>query len=97
MALIKYITTDGGADFTGIRASGGLAIDEVIHKTFLKINEEGTEAAAVTVVSIYELSGSGDDLDFSMIVNRPYLFAVRENSSNTVLFMGKIANPEWGE
>ncbi|MCK5075320.1 MAG: serpin family protein, partial [Calditrichia bacterium] len=86
------IAFSGAADFTKINQNGGIFIDEVLHKTYLKINEEGTEAAAVTCTSL----GFGvADLDFTMNVNRPYIFAIRENSSKTILFLGKITNPEW--
>lgn len=82
------------ADFSRIRSSGGLWIDKVFHKTFVEVNEEGTEAAAVTVVEIKELSADGDH-EIYMRINQPFLCVIRENSSNTILFIGKIVKPVW--
>ncbi|MFQ5825598.1 MAG: serpin family protein, partial [bacterium] len=70
---------------------GGLWIDYVKHKTFVEVNEEGTEAAAVTVVAIMESAG-GPEIKF-MRVDRPFVFVIRENHSQTILFMGKIVEP----
>jgi len=87
-ALGMGVAFTESADFSRIRKSGGLAIDEVKHKTFVEVNEEGTEAAAVTVVGIIETS-----LGPVMRVNRPYFFVIREKESGTILFMGKIVEP----
>lgn len=76
------------ADFTGILPEGGLMISEVRHKTFIEVNEEGTEAAAVTSVEM-ELTSVGDYLMF----NRPFLFAIAERSTGSVLFLGRVAKP----
>jgi len=82
------------ADFTNINSNGNLYISKVKHKTFVKVNEEGTEAAAVTSVEIGLTSiGSG----ITMYINRPFVFAIRENHSGTILFIGKIVEPEWEE
>lgn len=63
-------------------------IDDVRHKTFVDVNERGTEAAAVTSVGIGATSAPP-----RYVVDRPFLFAIRERFSGTVLFMGKIMNP----
>jgi len=78
------------ADFTGMRDEGGLWISRVIHKTYVKVDEEGTEAAAATVVEMVETVTNS----FIMRVDRPFIFALREKHSGTILFMGKMANPE---
>jgi len=78
------------ADFTRMYKDGGLYIYEVKHKSFVEVNEEGTEAAAATVVDMRLTSiGSG----FTMRVDRPFIFAIRENHSGTILFIGKIVDP----
>ena len=78
------------ADFTKMYAPGGLSISVVKHKTYVKVDEEGTEAAAVTSVEIIRTSiGSG----FSMKINRPFIYVIHERSSNTILFIGKMVNP----
>jgi serpin B len=68
--------------------SRGIAIGDVKHKTFIEVNEEGTEAAAVTSVDIVVTS-----MPPSVYVNKPFLFMIREKSTGTVLFIGKIMNP----
>jgi len=80
--------SDGAADFTGIHPPGGLFISEVKHKTFIQVDEEGTEAAAVTQVGATFTSGPG-----LFAVNRPFLFAIRERLSGTILFIGKMVDP----
>jgi serpin B len=64
----------------------------VKHKTFVEVDEEGTEAAAVTVIEVGTTSLPPDEI--YMIVNRPFVFVIRDNLSNAMLFMGKIINPE---
>jgi len=84
------------ADFTRINPEDTLFISRVIHETFVQIDEEGTEAAAATVVEIERLTEStGPNLDFVMEVNHPYLFLIRERETGTILFMGKIHEPVW--
>ncbi|HKL08164.1 MAG TPA: serpin family protein, partial [Bacteroidales bacterium] len=66
-------------------------IDFVKHKSFIDVNEKGTEAAAVTVVGIRTTSIDPNYPKF--IANRPFLFAIREKQTNAILFLGKVANP----
>ena len=79
------------ADFSRINPNEDLFISEVKHKTFVEVDEEGTEAAAVTSVEI-SLTMT-DPTGFIMVVNRPFVFIIRENHSNTILFMGKVVEP----
>lgn len=78
------------ADFDGIAAlsSQNLYIDEVKHKTFIRVDEEGTEAAAVTSVGMGVVS-----MPPSIMVNRPFVFIIHERESGANLFMGKVKNP----
>ena len=76
------------ADFSRIHSPSELFISEVKHKTFVDVNEEGTEAAAVTSVGMRTTS-----LPPSIQIDRPFLFALRENLSGTILFMGVIRDP----
>jgi serpin B len=78
------------ADFTRMYGDGGLFISAVKHKAFVKVDEEGTEAAAVTSVEVGATSAPDN---FEMRVDRPFLFVIRENHSGTILFIGKIVNP----
>jgi len=69
-------------------------ISEVKHKTFLEVNEEGTEAAAVTSVQIeYAMMARPIQPPFQMIVDRPFFCAIRDNQTGSVLFMGSIIDP----
>ena len=81
------------ADF-GAMADTPLAIDDVAHATFLRVDEKGTEAAAVTAVKII-VTGSRrlpDDLP-RMIVDRSFLLTIRDRASGALIFFGRIADP----
>ncbi len=73
---------------TDTTLTGNLYISKVDHKTFVEVNEEGTEAAAVTGIGI-----SVTSLPPQFIVNRPFFFAIRDNESGTILFMGTVVDP----
>lgn len=87
------IAFDGGrADFSGMRPTPpGLFISNVKHKAFVQVDEEGTEAAAATSVEIRVASIQVDA--FSMTVDRPFFFAIVDNESGTILFMGSLTDP----
>ena len=76
------------ADFSGINPDEDLCISRVKHKTFLEVNEEGTEAAAVTAVGIETTSVGGGTP--RVHVNRPFVLAIRDRHSGTLLFIGKV-------
>ena len=80
------------ADFSNLSTTS-TRIDEVKHKTFVEVNEEGTEAAAVTSVGIRATSARVDAMPFSMTVDRPFFCAIRDNKTGTILFMGAINDP----
>jgi len=84
------VAFSNAADFSGINADGNLSISEVKHKSFIEVNEEGTEAAAVTSVGIV-LSATPQTYVFN--VDRPFLFAIREMSTGLILFIGQVNNP----
>jgi serpin B len=89
-ALGMEIAFQEGADFSAMTPSR-LRIDLVKHKTFVEVNEEGTEAAAVTGVAITR--GISDEM-IEMIVDRPFFLVIRDNQTGTILFMGSIVEPE---
>lgn len=72
-----------------IQEGWDLAVSRIIHKTFLEIDEEGTEAAAVTII---EVGTTSVDPQPMMNVNRPFLFYIRDRVNNNVLFSGKIVD-----
>ena len=84
------------ADFSKINPDYQLYIGFVKHKTFIDVNEEGTEAAAVTIVGI-ELTSAGDDQPYYFYVNRPFLFAIKERDTKAILFLGKVMEPDYDD
>ena len=84
-ALGMEIAFGGGADFSGIGPS--LFISDVRHKTFVEVNEEGTEAAAVTGVTMLE------SVPPAFRVDRPFFFAIYDAETETILFMGTVTEP----
>ncbi|NEP86129.1 MAG: hypothetical protein F6K18_04460 [Okeania sp. SIO2C2] len=85
------IAFDREADFYQMSPKQ-LNIDKVKHKTFVEVNEIGTEAAAATSVIMQNVSGLFSPI--LMVINRPFFFAITENDSGTILFMGAITNPK---
>jgi serine protease inhibitor len=78
------------ADFSNI-SDTGLLISLVLHQAFIETNEEGTEAAAATIVGI---STSAAPADPSILnIDHPFIFLIRETTTNTILFMGKVVDP----
>jgi serpin B len=67
--------------------------DKVIHKTYIDVNERGTEAAASTVIQMRAGSAAPADTPFEMTVNRPFLFMIKDVQTQVVLFLGAIENP----
>jgi serpin B len=88
--------SDTQADFSGISDQRpGLYVSDVIHKAFLDVNEEGTEAAAATAVTM-ALRCSGFHRPPPIPVFRadhPFVFLIRHNESGSILFMGRVVNP----
>jgi serpin B len=78
------------ANFSKIIEDIQLYISKVKHKTFIEVNEKGTEAAAVTSVGIGTTS-IGPSNQF--IADRPFLFVIREKYTNSILFMGRVEDP----
>ncbi|MCC5650935.1 serpin family protein [Nostoc sp. XA013] len=80
------------ANFSGMGKN--FAISQVKHKTFVEVNEEGTEAAAATSVGIVTTSLREEPEPFRMIVDRPFFCAIRDNQTGNILFMGSIIEPQ---
>ena len=78
------------ADFNNI-SNQDLMISRVLHQTFIETNEEGTEAAAATVVEII-LTSAPSTID-AVTLDRPFLYFIRESSTGTILFMGRVSDP----
>jgi serpin B len=83
------------ADFGGMTSSNDLKISDVFHKAFVEVNEEGTEASAATAVVIQMKSIMGNDKFFR--ANRPFIFLIREKTTGSILFLGRMVDPTKSE
>ncbi len=83
------------ADFSKINPNRQLFISRVIHKTFIEVNEEGTEAAAVTLVEMMETSAGGGETFIPFYVNQPFIFVIKEKYTNSIIFIGKVMEPDY--
>ncbi len=86
------IAFSDGADFSRIVENGGIKISRVIHQTFIDVNEEGTEAAAATIVEMIETSAGGPTL---FRADKPFVYLIKENSTGAIVFMGLTGKPEY--
>jgi serpin B len=84
------------ADFSDITTAQKLVIDQVIHKTFIKLDEAGTEAAAVTAVTAVAASVMRQKPPEPIVfqADHPFLYVLRHQATGTILFMGRITNPK---
>lgn len=82
---------EGRADFSAMTDKGKLFIQEVVHKGFVDVNEEGTEAAAATGVIMAPTSAVVNKLEFR--ADHPFVFLIRDASSGLVLFVGRLNDP----
>ena len=84
----------GSADFSGMTGKRDFAISEVIHKAYIDVNEEGTEAAAATAVGFRALAMRGPVEQPPVFrADHPFIFLIRDNRSSSILFMGRMADP----
>jgi serpin B len=81
------------ADFSGINGKRDLFISAVIHKAYVNVDEEGTEAAAATAVVIRATS-AGPTQTPVFRADHPFLFVIRDNHSGSILFIGRVMNPK---
>jgi serpin B len=79
------------ADFSGMTGNRDLYISEVVHKAFISVDEEGTEAAAATAV-IMKLTAMPEE-PVKVTVNHPFIFLIRDIETDTILFLGRIMDP----
>jgi serpin B len=79
------------ADFSGMTNDVSLFIKEVLHEVFIAVDEEGTEAAAVTAVVMEETSAAVPGT--VLVVDRPFLFVIHDVEHGTPLFVGRVADP----
>ena len=100
--LISFLTSLGmqvpfgaSADFSGINGDPNLFISDVLHKAFIDVNEEGTEAAAATAVVMELKAGPGGEEPERVVFdcNHPFLYMIQHQKTGTILFMGVMDNP----
>ncbi|XP_031802041.1 serpin B12 [Sarcophilus harrisii] len=87
---ITDVFEEAKCDLTGMSSSPNLYLSKAVHKTFLEVNEDGTQAAAATGTVVATRSVS-PYVTFN--ANHPFLFFIRENKTNTILFYGKVYSP----
>ncbi|XP_036611984.1 serpin B6-like isoform X2 [Trichosurus vulpecula] len=78
------------ADFSGMSPRNDIYLSKVIHKAFVEVNEEGTEAAGATEADMCDTCARFTP---QFLVDRPFLFLIRDNSSKNILFLGKVISP----
>jgi serpin B len=81
------------ADFAGIDPKRGLAISEVVHKAFVDVAEQGTEAAAATGITMRATAMRVSEQPVVFRADHPFLFLIRDTRSGVVLFIGRLMNP----
>ena len=86
----------GDADFSGITEAEPLHISAVAHEAYIDVDEQGTEAAAATAVGIRAAAAFRSPPPVTMIVDRPFLFAIIHTATGLPLFVGQVSRPRSG-
>jgi len=81
------------ADFSGMTKAAHLHIDRVVHKAFVDVNEEGTEAAAATAVVMADEGAAVPLPPKTFKADHPFLFMIRDDKTGSILFLGRVADP----
>jgi serpin B len=82
------------ADLSGVSSERGLHVSEVLHKTYINVDEKGTEAAAATAIMVAGAGIPPKPMQFR--ADRPFLYFIREAKTGAILFIGRVANPASG-
>ena len=91
-ALGMELAFSGDADFSGITSEDELRIGAVVHQANITVDEYGTEAAAATAVIMETTSAPGDE-PIELVLDRPFIFAVRDRGTGAELFVGRVGDP----
>jgi serpin B len=91
MGMTQAFSRD--ADFSGMTGGRDLFISAVIHQAYVDVNEEGTEAAAATAVTM-RLTSMGPDQTPVFRADHPFVFMIRDDKSGSILFLGRVMNPK---
>lgn len=92
-AMGMKLAFSDAADFSGMTTDERLAISNVIHEAFVAVDEQGTEAAAATAVAMTRLSMPIQEDIVEMTIDRPFVYAIRDNESGAILFAGRVTKP----
>ena len=87
------IAFTNSADFSGMTGKKDLTIDKVIHQAFIEVNEEGTEAAAATGISMIRKTSMPPPPPIFK-ADHPFIFIIQHNETGNILFMGRVSNPK---
>ena len=85
----------GAADFSGMDGQRDLFIGDGYHKAMVRVDEEGTEAAAATAVTMRATSAMVEP-PLALTIDRPFVFLIRDDATGALLFIGRIVNPKAG-
>ena len=88
---VSLVCTQAAADLSGMDGSRELSVSKVVHKAFIDVNEEGSEAAAATAV-IARARSLPKVMRF--FADRPFIFCLRDNEAQALLFVGRLGRPE---
>jgi serpin B len=83
----------GAADFSGMTGKRDFWISAAIHKAYIDVNEEGTEAAAATGIVMRSMAMQREQPPIIFRADHPFLFVIRDNRSGGILFMGRVNDP----
>lgn len=89
MGMVK-VFSPRDADLSGMTGARGLVVSKVKHKSFVEVNEEGTEAAAATGVVVIKTSSLMKE---NFHCDHPFLFYIKQNKNNNILFFGRVSSP----
>jgi serpin B len=80
------------ADLSGISDKKSLTVSKVLHKSFVEVTEEGTEAAAASGI-VTGFTSSAPQTKEKFCCDHPFIFFIKENKTNTILFFGRLSTP----
>jgi serpin B len=99
MDLIPALNANGmrlaftdDADFSGISGDRSLYVSTIAQKTYIDVDEHGTEATAATIAVVTEKSAPSEE-PLQITIDRPFIFQVRDTASGAILFMGTVVQP----
>ncbi|MDD1720365.1 MAG: serpin family protein, partial [Methanoregulaceae archaeon] len=81
------------SDLSGMDGTRKLYLSDIIHKTFIDVNEEGTEAAASTI-EIVRFTGIEKDVPPAFRADHPFIFFILDDETGAILFMGRVVDPD---